>query len=207
MKCKNIKCNKEHDGTFGSGKFCSRGCANSRIKTAETKRKISNSVKSAMQEGRLKTPLLDPIVIENMIEKRKKTWETKLLAEDFSSLKFGRIRKRVFLEQEHKCNRCKLDRWLNQPLVLELEHKDGDNQNNERGNLEGLCPNCHSLTLTWRGRNKKKVTKEPITAEQIVKTYIETGNIRQCLLKLGLAAKGNNYNRVKTTLNEWGIEY
>ena len=28
MKC--YKCNKEHDGAFGSGKYCSKSCANSR---------------------------------------------------------------------------------------------------------------------------------------------------------------------------------
>lgn len=39
------KCGKEHDGTFGSGRFCSRACANSRIHSAETKLKIHNSLK------------------------------------------------------------------------------------------------------------------------------------------------------------------
>jgi len=38
MKCE--KCGQEHDSTFGSGRFCSRQCANSRIITEETKEKI-----------------------------------------------------------------------------------------------------------------------------------------------------------------------
>lgn len=38
-------CGKEHDGSFGSGRFCSRACANKRIHTDETKRKIAQSVK------------------------------------------------------------------------------------------------------------------------------------------------------------------
>ena len=37
-KC--IKCNNEHDGSFGSGKYCNRSCANSRTHSAETKAKI-----------------------------------------------------------------------------------------------------------------------------------------------------------------------
>jgi len=45
MKCE--KCNKEHDGSFGSGRFCSRSCANSRIRTDEIKKKISNSIKTS----------------------------------------------------------------------------------------------------------------------------------------------------------------
>lgn len=49
MKCQ--KCNKEHDGSFGSGRFCSRGCANSRIKSEETKAKISKSVRKWVEEN------------------------------------------------------------------------------------------------------------------------------------------------------------
>ena len=42
MKCK--KCNKEHDGSFGSGKYCSKSCANSRVRTDEVKKKISEGI-------------------------------------------------------------------------------------------------------------------------------------------------------------------
>jgi len=35
------KCGKEHDGTFGSGRFCSRACANSRVLNDNVKHKIS----------------------------------------------------------------------------------------------------------------------------------------------------------------------
>lgn len=211
MKCNNIKCNKEHDGTFGSGKFCSRGCANSRIKTDEIKYKTSLSMKKAHAEGRAITPVkkLSKSEIKKITQKRKEKWTKNLLQEEFSTLKFERLRQRVFIEQDKKCNKCKLSTWLNEPITFELEHKDGNNKNNKRENLEALCPNCHSLTKTWRGRNKnKKENKKPIiTEEQIVKAYLETGNIRQCLLKLGLAAKGNNYGRVKRTLTLWEIEY
>lgn len=46
MKC--IKCNIEHDGSFGSGKYCSRACANSRIFSDESKLK-----KSLANKGRI----------------------------------------------------------------------------------------------------------------------------------------------------------
>jgi len=39
------KCGKEHDGSFGSGNFCCRSCANSRIHSKETKLKISKTAK------------------------------------------------------------------------------------------------------------------------------------------------------------------
>lgn len=39
------KCGCEHDGSFGSGRFCSRACANSRIRTDEIKKKVSLKLK------------------------------------------------------------------------------------------------------------------------------------------------------------------
>lgn len=45
MKCKNIKCDKDHNGSFGKGDYCSRPCANSRIRTEESKKKTSESKK------------------------------------------------------------------------------------------------------------------------------------------------------------------
>lgn len=41
------------------------------------------------------------------------------------------------------------------PLILHLDHIDGDNSNNELLNLRMLCPNCHSQTETFSGRNKR----------------------------------------------------
>lgn len=37
-------CGKEHDGSYGSGRFCSRSCANKRIHSEETKQKIKDSI-------------------------------------------------------------------------------------------------------------------------------------------------------------------
>ena len=66
---------------------------------------------------------------------------TELLGED-------NRRKVVFSEQNYFCNKCELDTWLARPILLELEHNDGNRNNNIRENLEGLCPNCHSQTET-----------------------------------------------------------
>lgn len=64
------------------------------------------------------------------------------------------IKKRLIKEFEHKCNRCELTTWLDQPITLELEHIDGNNRNNSKDNLLLLCPNCHSQTPTWRNRKR-----------------------------------------------------
>lgn len=55
-----------------------------------------------------------------------------------------------------ECSKCGLKPiWNGESLVLQLEHIDGDSINNEVKNLTLLCPNCHSQTLTYAGRNNK----------------------------------------------------
>lgn len=55
-----------------------------------------------------------------------------------------------------KCEKCGLEVWLDNPITLEIHHKDGDRSNNTLENLMLLCPNCHSYTPNWRGRGRKK---------------------------------------------------
>lgn len=45
---------------------------------------------------------------------------------------------------EHKCNVCGIDEWGGKPLVLEIDHIDECYWNNQRENLQFLCPNCHT---------------------------------------------------------------
>jgi hypothetical protein len=52
------------------------------------------------------------------------------------------------------CAACRCaPNWNGKPLVLQLEHKNGDNRDNRLKNLCFLCPNCHSQTDTFAGRN------------------------------------------------------
>jgi 5-methylcytosine-specific restriction endonuclease McrA len=66
------------------------------------------------------------------------------------------IKKRLLDEQGNKCASCNRVKWLGKQIKLELHHKDGDQTNNERENIELLCPNCHSFTDTWR-KTKDKI--------------------------------------------------
>ena len=50
----------------------------------------------------------------------------------------------------HRCEDCKLEKWKDRPISLEVHHVDGDKKNNVGENIQLLCPNCHSLTPSWR---------------------------------------------------------
>lgn len=68
-----------------------------------------------------------------------------------------KLKKRLLKENifTHQCMNCFGKEWLDKPIPLELHHIDGNNQNNSLNNLQLLCPNCHSLTDNYRGKNKK----------------------------------------------------
>ena len=54
-----------------------------------------------------------------------------------------------------ECAQCGLTTWRGEPLPLHLDHINGDHTDNRLENLRILCPNCHALTDTWCGRNRK----------------------------------------------------
>jgi DNA-binding CsgD family transcriptional regulator len=51
------------------------------------------------------------------------------------------------------CERCGISDWRGHPLALQLHHVNGDGRDNRLQNLQILCPNCHSQTGSWGGRN------------------------------------------------------
>lgn len=203
MNCE--KCGKEIDGSFGTGRFCSRKCANSRTFSEEARRKKSDAnIKRYIEKGSW-GGLLPNLTEEQRREignKRREFYKKELLESDFATLSEMRKRKRVILEQENKCFECGLKEWRGKKLTLEMEHKNGNHKDNNRDNLIAICPNCHSITLTWRGRNKSKDSRW-LSGPEIHSLFKEGKNIRQILLHMGLAAKGANYTKAKRILERF----
>lgn len=88
---------------------------------------------------------------------------------------------------EEKCYICNLSSsWNNQPLVLQLDHINGIRADNRLENLRILCPNCHSQTPTFTGRNVKKKeeslvpprsrTETPGEQARVFKTRLSTNS-------------------------------
>ena len=201
-KCK--KCGNEFEPSRGLVNYCSLSCRNSRNWTESDKLKKSKSAKNSekVKKSNSSRPNSFWINIGNI---RKENHKNRILQSEYSELSFQSLRFRILYEQNKKCNKCGLDEWLNTPLILELEHKDGNHFNNNRNNLEMLCPNCHSLTSTWRGRNKKE-RKMKVTDETLLESLlINKWNFRQSLIFVGLTPKGGNYNRCHRLKKEYDL--
>lgn len=205
-KCERCDSIIEYDKKIN--KFCSSSCAastnneNRSELTDETRQKISDAVKAHyIKIGKNVTnkPIKNRSeIIKRVVNELKLTADEKLLCADFETLKFERIRKRVFLEQGKLCNCCKLNEWMGKEIPFELNHIDGDNKNNLRENLEALCPNCHAQTDTWRGRNKKSIgfSGKKVSDEQLLDSLLKFNwNMRQALIDVNVSAKGGNYKR------------
>ena len=62
-------------------------------------------------------------------------------------LKIRLIRERIL---EPVCAVCGLAYWMQEDIPLELDHKNGDHNDNRKENLQLVCPNCHAQTDTYR---------------------------------------------------------
>lgn len=66
------------------------------------------------------------------------------------------IKRYLFEKYNNKCARCGWGETnsYTKNIPLEIEHIDGNYLNNSEKNLLLLCPNCHSLTSTYKGANR-----------------------------------------------------
>ena len=67
----------------------------------------------------------------------------------------GALKRRLFKAglKKNECETCGLSEWLGKPITIHIDHKNGSSWDHRLENLRMLCPNCHSQTPTYCGRN------------------------------------------------------
>lgn len=199
---------------MSDGKFCDDDFINAVKQSTSIRNLLLNiGLKGAganydLAKQRIKKLMLDTSHFTGQGHLKGKThgWAKKIPLEliliDGVSYGTDKLRKRLIREGifENKCNRCHGTEWLGVQIPLELEHKNGVVTDNRLENLEILCPNCHALTSTYRGRNigrvmefgRHKALKKPCRKRREGSIpSMTTTNVRTCRcgMKIGGRSK------------------
>jgi len=78
------------------------------------------------------------------------------------------LKQRLLAERikREECEQCGISRWRGKPLSMALHHVNGRSKDNRLQNLELLCPNCHSQTENFAGRNRESYRRRSAVRRQ-----------------------------------------
>lgn len=116
---------------------------------------MAKVIKKVINEYQIDTSHFDPKYRGG--QKAKYSMD-EILTKNSSYTNIGKLKERLVRDGllEYQCALCgNKGEWNGKPLVLQLDHIDGDHFNHSIENLRFLCPNCHSQTETYSGKNAK----------------------------------------------------
>lgn len=148
-----LNCGETLIGKSGK-KYCSRFCAETKDLHSDGHVQVGTGI--CLNCGK-------DIVGRNKNKKRycdrdcdiKYRWKLKkeAIEKDPNSVGIRALKRFVVKERGHKCEKCGISEWFGQSISLDMHHIDGNYKNNSLDNLKLLCPNCHAITPTYKGKN------------------------------------------------------
>lgn len=147
-----------------------------------------------------------------------------ILIENSKYLNNTNLKNRLFDEnlKLNICEVCGIDKWNNKRLVLQLDHINGINTDNRLENLRIICPNCHSQTDTFCGKqNSKKYLKEKEKLENNGKTIAQINKslkdrrverpdkeqLKKLIIENGFQGTGRIYKLDGNSIKKWCEQY
>ena len=151
---------------------------------------------------------LDEILVENSTYSNNFHLKKRLIKEGF---------------KENVCEVCDLNGfWNGKELIMQLDHINGVNNDNRIENLRMICPNCHSQTETFCGKNKgtkairqkerelnggrtNKEIESSISKRKVVRPTKEV--LIQLIKDNGFSRTGKLYGIDGNSVKKWCISY
>ena len=117
-----------------------------------------------------------------------------------STLKRGLKRQQIIL---YECSECHIvDMYNNKKIALQIDHINGINDDNRVENLRWLCPNCHSQSETFAGRNARKHSIKYCKCGKLLSRYNKTGKCIKCFDYSALANSRNFEKKFEVSKEE-----
>lgn len=132
------------------------------------------------------------------IKYNKKYSDEEIFKENSQYGSMTRIKNKLIKDYnwKYECSNCKLSEWMDQKIPIEVDHINGIHTDNRINNLRFLCPNCHALTDTYKGKNIKNKEHSKDKYLESVKNkkcgicnnikYKYSANCKECHLKLNV---------------------
>jgi Zn finger protein HypA/HybF involved in hydrogenase expression len=150
-------------------KYCNHSCCASFNNIGVCRNKINRTIGQSLPENKSNSRIIYMCKWCKKILHRKSSFcnskcfnlynTEEMIKNGTMTYNYKRAMKSYLIEtRRHRCENCKLSKWRELPIPLELHHIDGDVNNMELMNLQLLCPNCHSITVNYRSKNRHKNT-------------------------------------------------
>lgn len=151
VKC--LNCGKDIEG--GDRKFCNNSC--SAIYNNKSRKKENFCIECGELTERKYKYCSNKCQNEHQYKEYIKKWKDGEVEGKRGEYNISKhIKRYLFDKYNNKCTKCGWSE-INQStgkIPLEIDHIDGNGENNKEENLTLLCPNCHSLTSTYKGLNR-----------------------------------------------------
>lgn len=155
--CKYDNCKKEFYTIYAIKLFCNRKCS-SKYHQESSRKDIDRKLSCPLCAGPKAAKAITCKYCEPIRKRDSKiaSWVSGEWFGGSENLLSKTIRKYLLEEANYACSKCGFDKMHPDDgrTVLEINHIDGNGGNHRPENLEVLCPNCHSLTPNYRGRNQ-----------------------------------------------------
>jgi Zn finger protein HypA/HybF involved in hydrogenase expression len=103
------------------------------------------------------------------------------------------------------CDDCGISSiWNGKELILHLDHIDGNSYNNKRDNLRMLCPNCHSQTSSYCGKNRTNMNLSDADYLENIPKY---NNVGEMMKALNRRPQGHHYRKVAELMEKHNVAF